>query len=105
MWRRMSAITADSFKPNCASMASNAVRSSQAISTTREMFASQGIHEKTGGTVIAVGLFVGGMEKIGLRALLGIARIGQVLRTTAHHQGAMQSSCPCATASRYYRCG
>ncbi len=34
---RINAITAESFRPNWASMASNAVRSSQAISTMREM--------------------------------------------------------------------
>ena len=41
MCRRIRAITADSFKPNWASIASKAVRSSQAISTTRERLASQ----------------------------------------------------------------
>jgi len=37
---RIKSITADSFKPNWASIASNAVRSSQAISIMREMVAS-----------------------------------------------------------------
>lgn len=41
MCRRIKAMTADSFKPNCASIASNAVRSSQAITTVREILDSQ----------------------------------------------------------------
>jgi hypothetical protein len=36
---RIKAMTADSFKPNCASIASKAVRSSHAISTMRETLA------------------------------------------------------------------
>ena len=41
MCRRIKAITSDSFKPNWASIASNAVRSSHAISTMRDRLASQ----------------------------------------------------------------
>ena len=37
MCRRIKSMTADSFNPNWASIASNAVRSSQAISTMREI--------------------------------------------------------------------
>jgi hypothetical protein len=40
MCLRIKSMTADSSKPNWASIASNAVRSSQAISTMREMLAS-----------------------------------------------------------------
>jgi len=36
IWRRIKATTPDSFKPNCNSMASKEVRSSQAISMMRE---------------------------------------------------------------------
>lgn len=43
--RRIKAMTADSFRPNWASMVSNAVRSSHAISTMREILASQGATE------------------------------------------------------------
>lgn len=41
MCRRIKVTTADSFKPNWASIASNVVRSSQAISTMRDRLASQ----------------------------------------------------------------
>jgi len=43
MCLRIKSITADSFKPNWASIASNAVRSSQAISIMREIVASPGV--------------------------------------------------------------
>jgi hypothetical protein len=43
IWRRINEITADSLSPNWASMASNAVRSSQAISTIREMLAAHNV--------------------------------------------------------------
>ena len=39
-WRRIRAITADSFNPNCFSMASKGVRSSHAISMTRDTSAA-----------------------------------------------------------------
>jgi hypothetical protein len=53
MCRRIKAMTADSFKPNCASIASNAVRSSQAISTMREILDSQRAY----GTATNAGVF------------------------------------------------
>ena len=59
---RINAITADSFRPNWASMASNAVRSSQAISTMREMQDSESTETRDevadGGTKDVVGVAV-----------------------------------------------
>lgn len=44
--RRMNSITSDSLKPNCTSIASNGVRSSQAISITREVSSSDSFIEQ-----------------------------------------------------------
>ena len=84
MCRRIKSITADSVKPNWASIASKVVRSSQAISTIREMLDSQNASgasaERVGGDRIAAF----GMSETGAESavFLKTQRFGSVLTLT-----------------------